>query len=453
MSTAVEVRKDKLKVVNLTDIQVGQRFREDLGDLDALKESIQDKGVLQPITLDENLNLLAGGRRVAACQALGLPRIPALIRPFHGEIDSREVELIENVHRKDFTWQEECALVQELDKLYKEKDGNWSNSKTAQLLDRSKGLVSRNLQLARALEAVPQIGEYKTADEAFRILKKLEEDTIVSTLRDRQKQGMNGKEGDSKIARSIRNVLKIANDNYQVKDTFLGMSELRTNGVINIIECDPPYGVDLNSVRKEKLDGVNLTKDYEEIPKEDYPAFLKKLCSELYRIAGKDCWMLFWYGSVWHTEVLTTLRGAGWQVDSIPALWVKPNGQTPQPDLLYARCYEPFFLCRKGNPILIESGHGNVFLCSSTPSNGPNARYHPTQRPVKLIEEIFQTLGAGRQIVFCPFLGSGATLRACYNLGFLSFGYDCDGRYKDKFMLAVEEDCRVLLTSDTTHNG
>ncbi len=76
---------------------------------------------------------------------------------------------------------------------------------------------------------------------------------------------------------------------------------------------------------------------------------------------------------------------------------------------------------------------------------GPAAKYHPTQRPVQMIEEILDTFTKGMDIVLIPFLGSGATLRACYNKGLLGFGFDLDGKYKDKFMLAIEQDSRKLL--------
>mgnify|MGYP000178574736 CR=1 FL=1 len=75
-------RKDKLKHVITTDIVIGVRFREDLGgsQFDDLRDSILEKGIIQPITIDSNNNLLAGGRRMQAALQLGLPTIPAIIR-------------------------------------------------------------------------------------------------------------------------------------------------------------------------------------------------------------------------------------------------------------------------------------------------------------------------------------------------------------------------------------
>ena len=115
-------RKDKLKHVKLPDITVQDRARQDFGDLEALKESIKAKGILQPITLTSDLVLLAGGRRFQACTDLGLESIPAILRDSSDLLDSKEIELMENVFRKDFTWQERAKLTAEIDELYRKKN-------------------------------------------------------------------------------------------------------------------------------------------------------------------------------------------------------------------------------------------------------------------------------------------------------------------------------------------
>jgi DNA modification methylase len=94
---------------------------------------------------------------------------------------------------------------------------------------------------------------------------------------------------------------------------------------------------------------------------------------------------------------------------------------------------------------MVERGRLNVF---NIPGVAGKTKYHPTQRPTELIKEIFTTIGAGRQHVFIPFLGSGATLLACYDLGFQGFGFDLNGEYKDKFMLEVEKQTRKLFDSN-----
>jgi ParB family transcriptional regulator, chromosome partitioning protein len=63
----------------VSSIVVGERHRRDLGDIDSLAASIQDIGLLHPITIDEDGRLLAGARRLAACKQLGWNEIPVKV--------------------------------------------------------------------------------------------------------------------------------------------------------------------------------------------------------------------------------------------------------------------------------------------------------------------------------------------------------------------------------------
>jgi ParB family chromosome partitioning protein len=60
-------------------ICVGKRHRRDLGDIAGLAESIEDLGLLHPITVDQDGRLLAGARRLAAYKRLGRTEIPVKI--------------------------------------------------------------------------------------------------------------------------------------------------------------------------------------------------------------------------------------------------------------------------------------------------------------------------------------------------------------------------------------
>ena len=48
----------------ITDIRVGERFREELGEIEKLKESIATYGLFHPVVIDRNFSLLAGFRRL-----------------------------------------------------------------------------------------------------------------------------------------------------------------------------------------------------------------------------------------------------------------------------------------------------------------------------------------------------------------------------------------------------
>jgi DNA modification methylase len=66
--------------------------------------------------------------------------------------------------------------------------------------------------------------------------------------------------------------------------------------------------------------------------------------------------------------------------------------------------------------IMIRVLHGGVVNADS--KNGNNEkRFHPTQKPIAVMEQIIDALTKEDDIVFDPFSGSGSTLLACENKG------------------------------------
>ena len=437
--------------IEVREVEIGKiwwkdRFRKDLGDMISMEESIREKGVLQPVTITPDFELLYGERRLTGAKNVGLLTIPAIIREKKDALDAREVELIENLVRSDFTWSEKARLTAEIDKLYKEKNLDWSGRKTAILLDRSQSSVVRDLKLAETIEIFPEMAELKTADEALKLANKFEEHAVIGELRKRQVEQV----ATGNIEDGLKLMLKIADASYQIGDALEGLRKLpagsENSGThFHIIECDPPYGIALNEQKKSKDNVASNVHSYEEVDGDAYPAFLKELSTQLYRVAGQHTFLVFWFGPTWQHQVLTTLRDAGWLVDDIPCIWTKKQGQTMQPKMYFGRAYEPFFLARKGSPSILKEGRLNVFDFPSVPGS---QKYHPTERPVPLIQEILDSLGGPMSSVLVPFLGSGATLRAAFNLGMKAKGWDLNREYKDKFMLAVEADTKAIGNND-----
>ena len=98
------MKKLSIKPIQIDQIKVGTRFREELGDIESLAQSLESEGLINPITLDQEHNLLAGGRRLAAAQLLKWETISANIMQIDSEGDLRIIELVENVQRKDLSW-------------------------------------------------------------------------------------------------------------------------------------------------------------------------------------------------------------------------------------------------------------------------------------------------------------------------------------------------------------
>jgi ParB family chromosome partitioning protein len=104
--------------IKINDIKIGNRFRKDLGDLEPLKQSIQQVGLLHPPVINENNELVCGYRRIQACNQLGHEKI-AITRINLQDIVNGEVH--ENTIRKDFTILERYEIRKELEPLEKQK--------------------------------------------------------------------------------------------------------------------------------------------------------------------------------------------------------------------------------------------------------------------------------------------------------------------------------------------
>ena len=89
--------------VLIQDIKVKSRIRIDTGDISDLMESISKYGLLNPITVTEEFELLAGFRRLEACKALGMTEIDCNVVNVRSDIDRLLIEADENLTRKDLT--------------------------------------------------------------------------------------------------------------------------------------------------------------------------------------------------------------------------------------------------------------------------------------------------------------------------------------------------------------
>ena len=105
-------------LVKISDIKVKRRVRKDLGNLDALKDSLRTYGLFNPITLDSKNVLIAGERRLEAAKAIGWETINAIvINKTLDKVSQLEMEMEENNQRKEFTDEELLEGYHRLEKL------------------------------------------------------------------------------------------------------------------------------------------------------------------------------------------------------------------------------------------------------------------------------------------------------------------------------------------------
>ena len=110
-------RRVPIELIRPGAFQPRRRFAE--AELDALAQSIREKGVLQPLLVrpvaedDAAFELVAGERRWRAAQRVGLHEVPVIVRAL-ADSEALEIALVENLQREDLSPLEEAEAYSRL---------------------------------------------------------------------------------------------------------------------------------------------------------------------------------------------------------------------------------------------------------------------------------------------------------------------------------------------------
>jgi ParB family chromosome partitioning protein len=245
-----------MKVIDvpIEKIQIGDRYRRDVGDIEALAANIREVGLLQPIGLDEYYTLIYGARRLEACENLGWKQIPCVIVKLRSLIAG---EYSENEFRKQFTPSERAAIGKAIEGDLGDRKGQRTDLaaiaaksgegktadiaakragfKSAESFERAKTVVAKGTpELVAAMDA----GKIKI-DAAAKIATqpKADQQRIVNMPKDEQREVVRqirktraDKEADERRARDIRlfmglyHAVKLIGDfREEPKETWAGL--------------------------------------------------------------------------------------------------------------------------------------------------------------------------------------------------------------------------------------
>ena len=111
-------RRVPIELIRPGALQPRRHFAET--ELDALAQSIREKGILQPLLVrplvdgeDAAFELVAGERRWRAAQRVGMHEVPVIIRRL-ADFEVLEIALVENLQREDLSPLEEAEAYSRL---------------------------------------------------------------------------------------------------------------------------------------------------------------------------------------------------------------------------------------------------------------------------------------------------------------------------------------------------
>jgi len=120
--------------------------RKEKGDLRGLTESVREKGVLEPLLVRHlpesgKYMIISGERRYHAARAAGLAELPCIEKDAD-DVETLELALIENLHRKDLTPFEEADGVAALGDRFA-----MTHEDIARKIGKSRSSISESLSL------------------------------------------------------------------------------------------------------------------------------------------------------------------------------------------------------------------------------------------------------------------------------------------------------------------
>lgn len=335
-------------------IQIGFRYRKDLGDLRSLADSISEVGLLHPVVVTPEGRLIAGQRRLAACRILGWDDVPVTVVDLY---QAARGEAHENFVRKDLLPSEIVALKRAIEPLERREARHRQGSRAdlcrpatvAEGQGDARDKIARYLGVGRT-----------TIERAEAVMEAAEEDP--------EEYGYLVEQMDrsGKIAGAYRRleVLK------QAKSLEATAPELPT-GPFQVIVADPPWQYDT---------GNSLP--YPTMPLEDIKAM------PVQEIADENAILWLWTTNAHLRVAFEVVEAWGFQYKTL-LTWVKDRVGTGE--WLRGQT-EHCMLAVRGKPVFLHENH-------STALEAPRREH--SRKPEEFYALVEATCPGGKVELFC----------------------------------------------------
>jgi len=243
----------------------------------------------------------------------------------------------------------------------------------------------------------------------------------------------------------------------QVKneDCVKGIGDMISKGIsIDLVVADPPYVISRESNfhtmkdRKNARTGTSFGAWDEEF---DNTAWIEKTFGVL-----KDGGSLIVFNDFKKvSEIIAIATKVGFEFKDV-IVWEKTNPMPRNRERRYVPSLELMIWFVKKQKAKWtfnrqDSAYQSPLMRYASESGGAFKRYHPTQKPVKLIENIIKIHSNSGELVLDPFMGSGTTAISALNTDRKFVGFELDKKYFDILSNRIAErtEKKVRKVSET----
>lgn len=457
------------ETLNIADIIVDERLRKDYGTLEDL-DTISIVGLIQPVVLskesDGTYRLVAGGRRLNKLGELGFttlhhkitcdPQRPGYVFAYELPEDvRREVELYENIGRRQMDWKERVLSIEEIHNLKMRKATldreEWGMRETGAELGVALGHLSDMIRVARELRKGGPITECKHLRDAFQYLLRVVEDEAKANLAKMTTHGI------ATPAPAPSSAVRLPNETASAAPLVVPLSQMLVQGdcttlmnamppdSVDHIISDWPYAIDMSNLQQQGTGmDVSRVEDTHDVDKNltDYPGWL----SAMYRVLRPGGFCVLFYDNVHFSLIREWAEYDGFQVQRWPFVWVKTSPCLNQSAFKnFTKATEFAIVMRKGNATAPKALGVNYW--SGARASGQS---NPFAKPDGLWTHLYTSLCLPGQSVLDPFAGEGSSTVAAIRYGLRPLAFESDTNHFNQLVLNVRDVYTQLTKANVT---
>ena len=475
--------------LKFSDLDRSERARIEYPDIEELAESLYKQGFIHPLAINQSGKLIAGGRRSAALDFLydnpdqypygsAEPSMQELLKDgvlqagdhftiklTTSEDHLRELELIENVQRRNFTWQEEVIAIARIHRLKSREavlaEDTWGQRETGRLLKLSLASVSYAVRLADKLSDNPDSPMWKASgvsdaiqmlatqafDEANRQLvanaksrattlpdiKTIAGSDFFSTFKPTADEGDHveltkacdtfydtapaGK-SSSVSEQDKSEAIYLASQIVKRADCINFFKYLGKESVDHVV-CDPPYGIDMKNLKQANTGQNDIERIAETHDVEDNEGNFKPWLQGCYDILKDKGFCVWWCDIVQFENIKKLAKEVGFKAQSWQLTWVKTsNCMNQRAEYNFTKNTEIAIVLRKGDARLVKAQASSVWSGALTPEDKAKFAKHPFIKPDPLWGWLLDAIALPGSVIADPFSGVGSSTLAMFSRGY-----------------------------------
>jgi site-specific DNA-methyltransferase (adenine-specific) len=453
-------------------VVVGERGRRTYSGIEGLAENIRNNGLVQPLVLDVNLNLVAGGRRHKALQHLGVvelfhattsdPERPGFVLKGEDEkstLSNLLTEIAENLHRDELDWVDKMRMIVRAYKLVKSE----AHAKGEDILMQDFGAMM-DCGYADVYAAVMVFDDYTSNPEryenvnsvqgAYKVLIEENKKYVASLaatkslttvpLYDKRSEAPVDASQKQELLEGEPQIIPITRA-FRNLDGLEFLRNVPSDSFDHVI-TDPDYAVDvelLSSNSETAASGVAHSSIEHSL--QDLTTFL--VCA--YNVIKPQGFCVFFYDLDHHEKLQRLATEVGFRVQRWPLIWKKTDFRSnASPQHNFCKNIEYAMVCRKPNATLVQAQMSSVYECGSL--SVTKELGHPFAKPYDLWRWIYDAVAIKGQVVCDPFVGSGSSAISAARCGLRPVGCEINTDWYNLLLLNLQREYRRLLGDNIT---